>query len=121
MTIKVVDCPLGMGIDDLDPSQCSPISSGFDFRLTSRQHTIDLTLRDAVRAGLGFRWVELPYGTYLLESIRLPDSSLTFFIPRSISVEGSAGSGYSISLDEVSGNLEVTIFILNRWVEIAPF
>jgi len=121
LTIKVVDCPPGMGIDDLVPSECGQISSGFDFRLTSRQHDIDLTLRDAMRAGVGFRRTELPYETYLLETVGLPDSSMTFFIPRTISVEGSAGSGYSISLDEMSGNLEVTVYLLNRWVEIAPF
>ena len=113
ITISVFNCPLGMDIEHLVTADCNPVSTGFAMRLTSSELGVDVTLNDATNDRGSFRWSSLPFGTYLLRQTTLPSGYTTYYIPRNAIVEGSASTGYSISLDEIShGQVRLSVYNL---------
>jgi hypothetical protein len=104
-------------IEDFDASRCSVnLATGtFEVAITGNVIAGTLTLDDASPLRNGqYRWSDLPFGTYLLKMTKLPEGYTTYYVPRAPGVEGAPVSGYSVSLDEVTGpDLTLRIYLIS--------
>ncbi|HEY7030482.1 MAG TPA: Gmad2 immunoglobulin-like domain-containing protein [Thermomicrobiales bacterium] len=117
LTISTFNCEPGVTIEDFDASRCSVnLATGtFEVAITGNVIAGTLTLDDASPLRNGqYRWSDLPFGTYLLKMTKLPEGYTTYYVPRAPGVEGAPVSGYSVSLDEVTGpDLTLRIYLIS--------
>lgn len=109
-------CPPLMNVDNLETDECDPIVTGYRASLTPRDGGSTLTFTDARRDFGAWVWDGLPFGVYVFRITDVPDgySTDSYFIRRTLQVDGSPASGYVVSLDETSnGDIQLQVYLFS--------
>lgn len=96
ITVRVFDCPPGMGRGDFVGDICQA-ASGFDLRLSPPTGDA-LGLADAKFGGNVATWSDLAAGTYVVEQTTMPAGSNDVYAPGADTAD-SVGAGFIIQLE----------------------
>lgn len=107
--VEVYGCPPGMTLDTFNAAACSPAETEFDITLSGADLPAPLTTGDASRDGVAFRWVDLPFGEYVIAEAILPVGYSDY----GLAARGASGNstlGYRVTIDAENPDLVARIY-----------